>query len=317
MTLGSPALPARFIITGPTGWIGRALLALLHKAGDPDALAAGESVALFGSRTATMQVHGGPELPIRPLTDIGSADVAGAHVIHLAYLTKDRLGQMGADEFRATNTAIDQAVLDAAGAAHPASLFVASSGAAREAQNGRDLNAYGLAKLEQEARFAQFASNSGVPVLCGRIFNLAGPHINKLQDYAISNFALQAMGDGPIRIAAAHPVFRSFLHVEDLCRLILRAARAHWGQDNALDLCGAEVLEIQEIATRVANAIKSGSKIDRPVVTFAAESAYVGRATDALVLAMRLNLRLKGFEEQLKDTLAWMLTMGKLPVTKA
>lgn len=317
MTAAASGIPARFVITGPTGWIGRALLALLYKAGDPDALAPGESVALFGSRAGTIAVHGGPDLPITPLAQIGAADVAGAHVVHLAYLTKDRLGQMSEDAFARTNTTIDQCVLDAITGAPPASLFVASSGAARQAENGLDRNAYGLAKLEQETRFLAYAKSSGVAVLCGRIFNLAGPHINKLQDYAVSNFALQAMRGDTISIAAAQPVFRSFLHVEDLCRMIVRAARARLGQHKVIDLCGHEVLEIQDIAARVGRAVGNGFRIDRHVVTFAGESAYVGQPIDSLVLAMRLNLCLKGFDEQLKDTLTWMRALGEQSVIEA
>jgi nucleoside-diphosphate-sugar epimerase len=221
----SPSAPARFVITGPTGWIGSALLALLHREGDPDALAEGESVALFGSRERTIQVSDGPELPVRLLADLTAEDVGGAHVVHLAYLTKDKLNHLTEEEFRRGNTAIDDAVIDAANEMLPASIFVASSGAARQAEAGRDTNPYGLTKLEQEARFLAFARSNGVPVLCGRIFNLAGPHINKLGDYAVSNFVVQALDTRCIRIEANQLVFRSILHVEDLCRMIVRAAR--------------------------------------------------------------------------------------------
>lgn len=309
--------PARFVLTGPTGWIGRALLALLHTAGDPDALAPGESVTLFGSRAGTVCLPGGTDLSVRPLAEIQSDDVVGAHLIHLAYLTKDKLNQMGAEEFRQANTAIDLAVTAAIEASHPASIFVASSGAARQAQNGCDASHYGLAKLEQEKRFLTFGRTSGVAVLCGRIFNLAGPHINKLQDYAISNFALQALDGGSIKIDADHPVFRSFLHVEDLCRMILRAARRRIGDERPVDFCGMEVLEIQDIALRVAKEFGTRTKIERPAMSFSRRSDYVGEPIDTRILAMRLGLCLKDFADQLRDTADWIRAVRVLSATQA
>ena len=316
MAASASSPSARFVITGPTGWIGRALLDLLHRAGDPDALAAGDSVALFGSRSGTFALTGGKALSIRPLAEIGPEDVAGAHVVHLAFLTKDKLGEMGTGEFARTNAAIDDAVGHAIAAAAPASLFIASSGAARQAETGVEVNAYGLAKLEQERRFLRFSEDTGVPVLCGRIFNLAGPHINKLQDYAISNFAVQALAGDDIAIGAGQPVFRSFLHVDDLCRMIVRAARESFGQQRPVDLCGMEVLELQDIAARVANRIGKRSKFVRPDVTFSSKSEYVGNAVESRLLAMKLALPLKDFAEQLRDTVDWIVANDERPVVE-
>jgi len=306
MTGPTASTPARFVVTGPTGWIGSALLALLHRAGDPDALGEGESVALFGSRAGMVQVTDGPALPIRPLMQIGAADVGGAHIVHLAYLTKDKLANMTEDEFRRANTEIDDAVIAAARESRPASIFVASSGAARQAADGLDDNAYGLTKLEQEARFLELARPSGVSVLCGRIFNLAGPYINKLGEYAVSNFAVQALEKRCIRIDTDKLMFRSFLHVEDLCRIVLRAARQQVSEGRPVDLCGMELLEIQDIAERVAGQIGGDIAVERPEVSFERVSDYVGRPVDCRALAASLDLRLKGFDAQLAETISWI-----------
>ena len=66
--------------------------------------------------------------------------------------------------FAVANDAIDAAVLGAIGQAPPASLFVASSGAAALAERGADEHPYGLAKLRQEARFLAWSAATGVPV---------------------------------------------------------------------------------------------------------------------------------------------------------
>lgn len=296
----------RIVITGPTGWIGKAMLALLHRDGDADALAAGGQILLFGSRAGQAELPGGGALPIRQLAELSGEVTAGAHVIHLAYLTKDKLDLLGEDVFRRTNTAIDAQVLSALRDGRPASVFVASSGAARLAQDGVDTHPYGLTKLEQEAAFLAFAQETGVPVLCGRIYNVAGPWINKLEAYAVSNFAQQALATGCIRINAHVPVFRSMLHIEDLCRLVLRAARARLGRITSVDLCGTEMLEMRDIADLVAESTGRNICIERPGVDYAGSSSYLGDATQTRVLALELNVCLLPAAVQVSDMVEWM-----------
>jgi nucleoside-diphosphate-sugar epimerase len=306
MTTAQLRACGRFVLTGPTGWIGQAMLSMLCAKGDADALGSGDQIRLFGSRAATMALPDGREVEIRPLSEIRADDVAGAHVIHLAYLTKDKIGQIGETEFHRTNRTIDDAVLAAIGQGRPASVFVASSGAASLAESGQGGDRYGLDKLEQEARFLGFAEASGVPVLVGRIFNLAGPHINKLQAYAVSNFALQAMAGGPIRIEAAQPVFRSLLHVSDFCRLVLRAARQGLGRPTPVDLCGMEILEIQDIARLVVDAFGQQVPIERPPMNCSAKSIYLGKPVETRMLALELGVNLQAASVQVHDTVAWM-----------
>lgn len=296
----------RWVITGPTGWIGRALLALLTSAEALDGVQAGERIALFGSRAETLQAGDGRELPVRPLSDIGPEDVAGARVVHLAYLTKDKVAALGEDAFRFGNDAIDAAMLSALEQAAPASLFVASSGAARLAEQGIDRHPYGLMKLEQEARFLAYGAARDVPVLCGRIFNVAGPHINKLDDYAVSNFAVQALMNGAIRIEARQPVFRSLLHVTDLCRLILRALRSGHGRAQPVDLCGNVVLEMADIAALVAAEIGGHICVSRPDMSFTSRSDYLGCSQETRVLAMQHGLALADPATQVRDTVNWI-----------
>lgn len=296
----------RLVITGPTGWIGRAMLALLAEGDARDGLGQGDEIALFGSRAGAVPLADGRSLPIRPLTTISADDVAGAHVIHLAYLTKGKVAELGEDAFRSGNDAIDAALLDALEKAVPASVFVASSGAARLAELGTDRHLYGVMKLEQEARFLDYGASHGVPVLCGRIFNVAGPHINKLEDYAVSNFAVQALERGAIRIEARQPVFRSFLHVTDLCRLVLRALRSGHGSAAPVDLCGNVVLEMADIAALVAAEVGGTVAISRPDLTFGSRSDYLGLAQDTKVLAMQLDLELAEPRMQVRDTVNWI-----------
>lgn len=298
--------PRPIVLTGPTGWIGRALLALLHRKDDADGLEPGQEIRLFGSRTGSLEVADGIVLPIRALSTVAPADVAGAHVFHLAYLTKDKVAEVGEDAFFRTNRSIDDALFAAISGAAPHSLFVASSGAASLCEAGLDRHPYGQAKLDQEARFLAWASNAGVPALCGRIFNIAGPHINKLDAYAVSNFTVQAMEKGEISIAATLPVFRSFLHVEDLCRIVLRAGRSGLGLPLPVDLCGTEIVEMSAIAEVVAARVGGSITISRSPVDYGSRSDYLGVPQETCMLAMQQGLRLASLRRQVSDTVDWI-----------
>ncbi|MDR3430272.1 NAD(P)-dependent oxidoreductase [Silvimonas sp.] len=292
----------RYVVTGPSGWIGQAMLATL-------AARLGEGwvdqVTCFASSARNMHTAGG-EVRVRALDAISPDDVAGAHVIHLAYLTREKAAQLGERAFCDTNLAIDDAVLGAIADATPASLFVASSGAAQMGAQGRDLHPYGLAKLRQEARFLDWGRSVGVPVLAGRIFNLAGPYINKVDGYAIANFAKQALAAEQISIMATTPVFRSFLHVEDLCELVLDSARARLMHGAPVDLCGAEIVEMADLAALVAQAVGGNPVITRGQVDTSRPSVYLGDFTQTRVLAMQTNFRLRPLRQQIADTVAWL-----------
>lgn len=291
------------MITGPTGWIGLAMLAHLARR-----FGAGWSsrVALFGSSARMLTAPDGTELPIRPLSALAASDLDGAVVIHLAYLTKEKAESLGERAFTDGNLAIDDLVLGALAGASPHSVFVASSGAAALAEDGRDRHPYGLSKLRQEDRFLAWANASGVPVLVGRIFNIAGPYINKRASYAIAVFIDQARRDKTIRIDARVPVFRSFLHVDNLCAMVVAAGINRLGQSRPVDLCGTETVEMSDIAAEVVRWLGGDIAIIRPDVNYTASAVYVGDSTRTKSLAMALGVALTPFSVQVADTAVWM-----------
>lgn len=294
----------RIVITGATGWIGTALLAhLAQRFGSRWA----ESVALFGSSARTIEAPDGSKLAIRLLGDLAARDVDDAIVIHLAYLTKEKVVSLGERLFTDTNLAIDDRLLNALERGRPRAVFVASSGAAKLAAEGKDRHPYGLCKLRQEDRLLGWGAATGTPVIAGRIFNLAGPYINKVASYAIGSFALQARQTGKIRIDARVPVFRSFLHVDDLCALIVDAALRGVHRYRAIDLCGAEALEMSDIADAVIR--HSGIaqvEVVRDGIDWSKPSLYLGDPTHTKVLAMEVGRKFKTFDQQVVDTLAWL-----------
>jgi nucleoside-diphosphate-sugar epimerase len=291
------------VITGARGWIGSALLAHIARA-----YGSGwsDQIRVFGQSAMQHRAPDGTELEMRALDTISSADVAGAIVIHLAYLTKEKVDILGERAFTETNINIDDQLLRVLDDTRPHAVFIASSGAAALAERGIDRHPYGMCKLRQEDRFLAWSAKSGVPVLAGRIFNLAGPYINKIESYAIGSFILQAKAKGVINVGAQTPVFRSFLHADDLCALILGAAHSGIGYQTPIDLCGAEVLEMGDIAALTAALYPEHVTVSRAQLHTDVANAYLGNFVQTKCLALELGLDLAPFRSQLADTIAWL-----------
>jgi nucleoside-diphosphate-sugar epimerase len=298
----------RIVLTGPTGWIGSAMLDHLARALGPGWR---EKVTLFGSSARMLRAPDGRELSMRALEEIGPADVEGAAVVHLAYLTKEKAGLLGERRFTDTNLAIDDLVLNALAPARPRGVFVASSGAASLAARGVDRHPYGLTKLRQEDRFLEWGARADVPVLAGRIFNIAGPYMNKIESYALGSFISQAEQTGTIRIEARIPVFRSNLHVDDLCGLVLGSLRSRVGRPQAIDLCGSEIVEMEDVARIVADQFAGEINVVRDEVDCTRASVYLGDFTHTKVLGMELGQRFAPFAQQVADTCRWLGSKGR------
>lgn len=301
----------KYVVTGPTGWIGRA--ALSHLSG---ALGPGweRRVAVFGSEARGETLPGIGDVDVRRLADLAPQDVEGAIVLHLAYLTQEKAGPLGAPAFFATNLAIDDAVIDACREARPKGVFVASSGAAAGVGQAATRTLYGVTKTLQEDRFLRFGRETGVPVLAGRVYNISGPHINKIESYALSSMIGMALRGEDLVINAGVPVYRSYLHVDDLVRLVLaQLSSGEATPSEPIDMCGQLVVEMEDLAHAVIAAVglADSHPIHRGKVDCSRPNVYVGDATATRGLALRHGLKLRDFETQVADTVAYL--RGLLP----
>lgn len=179
---------ARVLVTGATGWLGRAALEMLTQA-FPDTWA--RRVRCFGSHASSIRLRTGVELTQQPLAKMRELPVQPSVLLHFAYLTREKVADMPVADYVATNRAITQQTLDAAAAIGVERVFMTSSGAvyaALDRPQDPDPNLlYGRLKLEDEQALQAFAEQHPlVRVLIARLFNLSGPYINKLHSYALA-----------------------------------------------------------------------------------------------------------------------------------
>lgn len=288
-------------VTGATGWLGAAALDLLYRALGNSA--GGHVVAYAGSRR-TVTVSDGRVVQVRPLEELSVHVPSPSILLHFAFLTPDRLPELGLDGFVRTNVGITATVLDAVARHRPRALVVASSGAvaARADRSAIDLASapYGTLKSIDELAFRSAARDVGAACVLPRIYNLAGGCMPRPGSYALGSLMAMAAGGGPLEIHARGPVVRDYCGVEDVVAVALATALA--GRDETFDT-GGTVIEIADLARLVA---REHGLSDTDVVHIrdpaVPEDRYVGDHARMASLAARAGLSLRSLPDLVRET---------------
>ena len=272
----------RIIITGASGWIGLAALELLAAALGPDWTS---RVHAFGSGARQLDLGNGLATTQQPLTALRDLPPAPSLLLHLAFLTKDKVEGMSEADYTAANHQIADTVEQALLPLDVRALWVASSGAAYRADDAAAAPAmqlYGRLKRDDEARFVDWADRTGRRAVITRVFNITGRQINKPEHYAVASFILDALAGRPVMVKAPHRVERGMIAVSELMAVVLAELLAADSGVSRFDSGGAG-LELGEIAEVVAEVLGAPGA-SRAAITSDRIDRYLGDdlAWDAL-----------------------------------
>lgn len=303
----------RVVIVGARGWIGRTVLSLLGDALAPEIFA--DRVACFGSRRGAVELDGGPSVPQRPLAELRDLDSRPTLLLHLAFLTKEKVSGMAAADYSKANRALSQQVFEALEPTGTDRLFVASSGAAAFADDiaaAEDLRLYGGLKRDDETLFAAWADAAPLArrAVIARIYSVSGPHINKLETYALASFILDALAGSAIEVRAPMPVVRSYVAVRDIVSLAFASLLAEQGAPVTRFDTGGEALELGVVAQAVASAL-GGHMLRRPI-TELGENRYVGDDAVWRALLAQHAITPLSLEQQILETAAFLARTTKV-----
>lgn len=303
------ASTGRIALTGAGGWIGKAALHMLE-----DALgeALQERVMLFGAAPRPVMLASGRVLQGHALPEIERLPPGEWLFFHFAFQTRDKVAQQPLEDYIAQNQAITAHVLAAAARVETKGLFMPSSGAVykkdRSLDEDRSSNPYGALKVEDEKLFSALAASKGFPVVIPRVFNLAGPFINKVEHYALASMILAAQKGGPITIRAPHRVVRSYTHIADMIALSTALMlREGPSQTWLFDTAGEKQVEMDDLAQAVIAALECpGVRVERPPLQGDKEDVYVGEGALFHDHARALGLTLRDLATQIRDTAAYL-----------
>ena len=302
-------MPGQVVITGGGGWLGLASLDLLERLLGDDLAA---RVKVYGSRARMLTLPSGRNIPCSELSELARYDGAPPLVLHYACLTKDRVSAFGLAAFLAGNDAIRRNVIDFIQRCGAQGIFLPSSGAvygpARSLTQDTQGNPYGVCKLQDEAAFSSLAASRAIPLVVARVFNIAGPFINKPEAYALSSFLLAILQNRPIEIRAAGRVVRSYVHIDDLLTLALAALLL---SPNAtpyyFDTSGEISVEVEALATRAATVLgRPDTLIRRAKPDGRGDDVYVGDGAAMRRLAGAVGLEMRNLEQQIHDTASYL-----------
>lgn len=293
----------RVVLTGASGWLGRSTLELLH-----DALREqfAERVFCFGSTQADVHLSSTQIVTQRPLVELANLSRHPTLLLHFAFLTKDRAEAMRESDYRSANQAIRQLVLDALEPIGVEAAFLASSGAAHFADDllaTPAMRLYGELKREDEAAFTTWSEARDRRLIIARIFNLSGPHINKLPSYALSSFILDALAGGPVVVKARHEVRRGYVAIRELMSLafalLLDQARGVTQFDS-----GGQDVELGELASLIASSMNC--PVERPLSGVGRADIYLGDDRAYRRLLDRYGIEGVSLTDQISETFAFL-----------
>ena len=310
MSRGLHAADLNVAVIGATGWLGRATLDML------DAVLGAEldaRVRAFSSLATEIWLPSGSRIMTEPLSALAELPDRGRYLfLHYAFWTRDRLQLVSHDEFMAANAMIQRTVVSAAERLELLGFFLPSSGAVyrKDGTLETDMasNPYGFQKLRDEEVFTDLCARTASRLTIARIFNLAGPHINKIHTHALSSILLGALQGGPITLRSAHPVIRSYVDVRDLLEISLRSFfDPQRGPVIRFETAGEREIEIGELAELARDHIVGASvRIDRPARESGPVDRYVGDPTVLRQLAKSYHVPLRLLVDQMRDTAKYL-----------
>lgn len=292
-------------ITGASGWMGQALLEWLEPA-----FADGYStrIAAFGSSPRTLTLSSGRTVQTQALSAMEQLPEGKWLLVHSAYGTRDKVSVQGQDAFISANEILTGQVTKAIRAIRPAAILFPSSGAvyAKDGTLDADMtkNPYGVMKSRDERHFAALAAEVGARLVIPRVFNMAGPYINKWTAYALSDLIVQALDGKTLHLNSPGPVIRSYVHVHDIFALCFSALLdASRPSPLIFDTRGDEDVEIADLARRIeahlARPVRSPLRVADANLP---GSVYVGSADSMRQLLADYGLTLTPLDQQIHET---------------
>jgi nucleoside-diphosphate-sugar epimerase len=258
----------RLAVTGANGWLGREMIHALEE------IAPALPLLALGSRESLLVSEIGPAIPIRAwdMTDVRSWKPT--ILVHLAFLTKERLSEMPAQSYLASNAALSRAALAAYEWPSIRAVVFASSGAAITQSS----DPYGARKAQDESDFAAAHDRSGIPTVAARAWSLTGRYCTKPDRFLFYDLIRQTMGpQDHVTIKADHEVWRRYVDAGQYLMVCLASALHECS--GTID-SGGPLVEATGLAMAIQSALGIRKPISRSPSTGQADNYYC--AVDSL-----------------------------------
>jgi nucleoside-diphosphate-sugar epimerase len=206
------------VLTGASGWFGRTALYEYEQQYGPEALRSDVIACASTNRSVDIGSPYGPVqcVSLDVLDDIGDA----AGLIHLAFLTRERVTSLGVDHYIDQNRAITARVAGFITRNPGIPIITTSSGAAAVFDGAEvDLAGDPYAALKQEDELLWRRSGAERMAIVFRVYAASGRFIKDPNLFALGDFLCSALAGDRIVIRSERPVIRSYVHIGTMMRL--------------------------------------------------------------------------------------------------
>ena len=297
----------RFVITGASGWLGRATLELLKNVSREFP----NNITCFGSSKKVIQLLDGTKVSQFKLSDLESYPKQEAdYLINFAFLTKEKSIKLTKKEFLETNRFLSSFISQQALRIEVPNILTMSSGGVysqdKDLVKSINEDLYGFLKLEEESLFLGL-SNLGRKVIIPRLFNVSGPHVYKHDLYMLPSLVYQAIKGDEMIIHSQTKVYRSFVSLAELMSVVLGSFEGlEMGEGLVFDASGTEVVEIGELALKVKQLLLSEAEIIRGELNEEADNRYLGSTKEYMDLIRELKISSNSLKDQILCTALYL-----------
>lgn len=291
-----------WVLTGASGWFGRTALWEYERLFGPEALR--QEVLPFASRVKSID-FGSPMGPIQAvsLEDLDRIQHATG-LIHLAFLTRDRLPVIGVERYIQINRAITARIENFLHRNPSVPIITTSSGAAA-VLDGQKPDLYGnpYATLKQEEERLWLRNGTSRKAAVFRVYAASGRFIKDPSIFALSDFLAKAKAGQQIQVYSKRPVIRSYVHVGTLMRLFWAMLREPLAQSVLqVDACmdTFSLVDLAKIISRLWNLPEPLFSIDPSL----GEDRYEADCRPFRDLLLYYHIAPLKLEEQLREAAA-------------
>jgi nucleoside-diphosphate-sugar epimerase len=281
------------VIYGANGWIGKALLDYLIN----NNLVPEKNIIAISSSVKNISLQNGKIISCITHQEALQLKLENVIFFHLAFLLRNLVSQMPLEDYIKGNEEIRKNATKLIEHFKPEKIIYTSSGAVYEEDRKIsmiiDKNPYGYLKYQDELHFKKLAESISAPLIIPRIFNIAGPYINKLDMYAIASFAAQLMSKKEIVINASNPVIRSYIHIFDLIKILLEWSFKNDEKYFLFDSANIDEIELEELAKLTLEVTNIDGKIIRDFNPYLEKNRYVGDISNQNILTSRYKIKLQ------------------------
>jgi nucleoside-diphosphate-sugar epimerase len=289
----------KIVVFGASGWLGRECISLLSRSLQKNF---SSKVILVGSTNKSIKVN-------QQNYDVTSIDDSGYQtnvdlVIDLAFITQEKLEQLGETQYIHLNQELRKRIYDFIYESKPKYVYFASSGAAdidfMRVTKSYSKRVYGELKLASEAELKNISQDLEFNLLINRIWSVTGLQIQDYIKYAIGNFISQALSKNEIKINSSDQVLRSYIDAEDLLQVCFN--ELFLNKSSLLNSGGFQTT-LFDLASLVLKVLGSSTAQIPNLIGKELGDDYVSKDFKLNDLALQQGLELQSLEDQIRNIL--------------